>query len=99
MTRAHKDEARQQVAVYGDLLQDSAVIERITTEEVRGEQVWTIRLAGRVPYEISARGVKEAALLLTGMWYAYINAKTLFGMDEDFALNMPMYKSEDLWSL
>lgn len=83
MTRFHKDEARQQFTVYGDLLKDSAVIEEITSEQVRGEMVYTFRVAGKCGYEISCRGIREAALVLTGMWYAYSNAKSFFGMEED----------------
>lgn len=91
MTRLTKDEARQQVAVYGDLLRESAVIEEISTEEVRGEMVWTVRVGGKFPYEISCRGLREAALVLTGMWYAYSNAKSFFGFEPDCGIYVDSY--------
>lgn len=84
MTRATKSEARQIVAVYGDLLKERAVISEITTEEVRGELTYNLRVEGRFPTEISCRGVKEAALVLSAMWFAYTSASSFLGFgDQD----------------
>lgn len=71
MSRATKDEARLAIESYGMLLQEHAVITEIITEEVRGELEYKIQLAGKTPYEVVARGCKEAALVISSMWMAY----------------------------
>jgi hypothetical protein len=82
MTRATKSEARQAVSVYGDLLRERAVISEITTEEERGEMTYKLRVEGKFPTEIACRGIKEAALVLSSMWFAYSSAKEFLGYDD-----------------
>lgn len=81
MSRDSKTHARQTVEVYGTLLQERAVIGDINSEEVRGEQRYSFTVLDlERPYEICCNGIKEAALVLSSMWSAYLLAYNALGM-------------------
>lgn len=73
--RATKDLAKQQVDVYGDLLQQRAVITDIAPTEKRGETCYSFEILGHdFPYTVECLGIKQLALVLTTMWSAYEKA-------------------------
>ena len=80
-----KDEARQQVEVYGTLLQERAVISEIEQEEIRDGIRYSFTLLDKkYPLRVESDGVKNLAVLLTSMWSTYLKVYEDAGLVENY---------------
>lgn len=74
-----KNLARQQIQVYGDLLQERAVISEIEQEEVRGSIRYSFTILDtKYPMHVESIGVQNLAALLTSMWATYLKVYSEF---------------------
>ena len=72
--RVTKDEAKQIVATYKDLLLHRGVISDISEENIRGEQHYEFTIHDEdlgFPFPVECVGVKELAIVLRAMWLTY----------------------------
>lgn len=77
-----KDQAKQEITVYSELLLERAVISDIVSEEVRGEQhyMFTI-LDTKYPVFVECTGIKELSSVLKVAWAAYLKARNELGIE------------------
>lgn len=77
-----KDQARQQVDVYGELLQERAVIDEIEKIDIRGVTHYRFTLLDtKYPMNFECASLKELATVLSCMWSTYIKVYGEMGVD------------------
>lgn len=82
MTRTTKDQAKQEVALYGELLMDRGVISEIESEEVRNQIRYSFHVYDPTyTYRVDCSGILELALVLTCMWSAFAKSRSDLGFD------------------
>lgn len=89
-----KEQAKQEIDVYGTLLMERAVITDITTTNVRDETHYNFEILEKFdfPYPIECVGVKELALVLKSMWLSYAKAWN----DSGFELQYSIYIMDEI---
>ena len=77
-----KSQAKQEVELYGQLLQDRGLISEIDTEEIRDQIRYSFLIFDvKYSYKQECMGVLELSRVLSSMWSAYSRARADIGLD------------------
>lgn len=77
-----KEQAKQEVAIYSELLADRGIISDITSEEVRNQMKYSFLVYDNsYAYQQECVGLVELSKILGCMWSAYARARVDMGLD------------------